>query len=76
MDARSLQLECARVLHESLLRPILMYGCETMIWREKERSRVMAVHIDNLRSLAGIKRMDKVLNAQIRDLCRVTRFVN
>ena len=75
MDARSLQLECARVLHESLLRPI-MYGCETMIWREKERSRVMAVHIDNLRSLAGIKRMDKVLNAQIRDLCRVTRFVN
>ena len=31
-------LECARVLHETLLVPVLMYGSETMIWKEKERS--------------------------------------
>ena len=31
----SLQVECARVLHESLLVPFLRYGSETMIWREK-----------------------------------------
>ena len=29
--ARSLQLECARVLHESFLVPVLTYGIETMI---------------------------------------------
>ena len=58
-------MECARVLHESLLLPILMYVSETMRWREKERSRIRAVQMDNLRGLLGIRRMDKVLNAWI-----------
>ena len=31
VNASGLQLECARVLHESLLVPVLMYGSETMI---------------------------------------------
>ena len=31
VNARSLQLESARVVHESLLMPVLMYGSETMI---------------------------------------------
>ena len=35
VNARSLQLERARVLHESLLVLVLTYGSETMIWREK-----------------------------------------
>ena len=50
-----------------------MYDIETMIWREKERSRTKAVHMDSLRALIGIRRMDKVLNAQIRKLCRVKK---
>ena len=36
LNARSPQFECARILHESLLVPVLMYGSETMIWREEE----------------------------------------
>ena len=44
---RSLQLECFRVLYESLLVPVLTYSSETMMWREKERSRIRAVQIDN-----------------------------
>ena len=59
------------VLHESLLVPVLMYGNETMIWRKKERSRIRAVQMDNLRVLLGIRKMDKVLNAWIRQLCNV-----
>ena len=31
----------ARGLHETLLMPILMYGSETMIWKEKSRIRVV-----------------------------------
>ena len=30
-NARDLQLECARVLHETLLIPVLMYGSEMML---------------------------------------------
>ena len=39
------QLECARILHENkiLLVPVLMYGSETMLQKEKERSRIRAV---------------------------------
>ena len=40
INARSLQLECDRVLHESLLVPVLTYDSEKMIWRDKERSRL------------------------------------
>ena len=64
VNVRSLQLECARVLHESWLVPFLTYGNETMIWREKERSRIMAVQMDNLRGLLGIRIMDKVPKAR------------
>ena len=45
-----------------------MYGSETMLWKEKERSRVRAVQMDNLRGLLGIRRMDRVTNARIREL--------
>ena len=37
VNARDLQLKCARVLHETLLVPVLLHGTETMLWREKER---------------------------------------
>ena len=31
VNARHLQLECARILHEILLVPVLMYASETML---------------------------------------------
>ena len=64
------------VLHETLLVPVLMYGSETMLWLEKERFRIRAVQMDNLRGLLGIRRMDRVPNARIRELCGVTKGVD
>ena len=52
--------------------PVFMYGSETMIWKE-ERSRLGGVQMDNLRGLLGIRRMDKVPNARIRELCGVKK---
>ena len=49
-----------------------MYGSETMLWKEKERSRIGAVQMENLRGLLGIKRMDRVPNARVKELCEVT----
>ena len=41
-----------------------------MIWKKKEeRSRIRAVHMENLRGLLGIKRMDKIPNPRIKKLC-------
>ena len=55
-NARSFQLECARVLYELLLVPVPTYDSEAMIWMEKERSRIRAVQIDNFIGLLGIRR--------------------
>ena len=46
-----------------------------MLWREKERSRIRAVQMGNLRGLLGIRRMDRVPNARMRELCGVTKRV-
>ena len=50
------------VFHETSHVPVLMYGTDTMLWKEKERSRIRAVQMDNLRGL------DRVPNARIREL--------
>ena len=44
-----------------------------MIWNEKEIPWIRGVRMDNLRCLMGIRRMDKVANVRIRELCGVTR---
>ena len=53
VNVRGLQLECPRVLHETLLEHVLIYGSETMIWKEKDRSRIKAVQMNDLRGLLG-----------------------
>ena len=42
-----------------------------MLWKEKERSRIRDVQMDNIRGLLIIRRMDRVLNARVRELCGV-----
>ena len=58
-----------------MLIAILMYSSETMFWKE-ERSRVRAVQMDNLRGFLGIRRMDRVPNTGIRELCKVKKGLN
>ena len=43
---------------------------------EKGRSRIRAVQMDNFRSLLGIRRMDRVPNGRIWELCGVTKGVD
>ena len=42
---------------------------------ETERSWIRVVQMDNLRGLLGIRRMDRVLNALIRESCGVMKGV-
>ena len=67
VNARDLQLECDRVLHETLLVPVPV---PRILW--KERFRIMAVQINNLR---GIRRMDRVPNTWIRELDGVKKGI-
>ena len=54
-----------------------MYGSESMLWKEKEKSSIRVVRMDNLRGLLGIiRRTARVPNARIRELRGVTKGVN
>ena len=55
-------------MHEKFFVPILMYGSEKMLWREKKKSSVRAVQMDNLRGLLGFMRMERVPNTRIKEL--------
>ena len=50
------------VLHETLLVPLLTYGSETTLWKEKERSRVRVVQMDSLIGLLGIRRIESEMH--------------
>ena len=63
-NASDLQLECDRVLYETLLMSAFMYGSKRIIWKEK-RSRIRTMQIDNFRGLLGIRRVEKVPNVQM-----------
>ena len=53
-----------------------MYGSETLVWKEKKRSRVRTVQMDNLKGLLDIWRMDRIPNTRIRELCGVKKFLD
>src|SRR5678815_307076 len=76
VDIKGLSLECARVLHEGMLSPVLMYSSETMVWNKRYRSKVQRVQMDNFRGVLGVKRIDKMRNEGIREVCGVKKGVN
>ena len=55
--------------------PDFMHGNEKMIWKEK-KSRIRAVQMDYLRGLLNIRRMDKVPNSRLRELCGASKEVD
>ena len=76
LNAKGLRVECAMVIYEGLLELVLLYFSERMIGREKERSRIRAVQMSRIRGLLGIRRMDRIPNAWIREFCGVEKKVD
>ena len=72
VDVKGLTLESARVLHEDVLLPVLMYSSETIVWNKMYRSKVQCVQMDNLKGVLGVRRIDKMRNERIRE-CVVGR---
>src|SRR5678815_1717427 len=64
------------VLHDSMLLPVLLYSSKTMVWNKKYRSKVQCVQMDNLRGVLCVRRIDKMRNEHIRELCGVKKGVN
>src|SRR5678815_4314459 len=59
-----------------MLLPVSLYSSETMVWNKKYRSKVQCVEMDNLRGVLGVRRIDKMRNERIREMCGVKKWVN
>src|SRR5678816_3389348 len=59
-----------------MLLPVSLYSSETMVWNKKYRSKVQCVQMDNLGGVLGVRRIDKMRNERIRELCGVKKWVN
>ena len=56
---------------KSLFRPILTYGQESWILTERTRSRVQAAEMRFLRRIAGVSRIDRIRNTDIREALNI-----
>ena len=63
-------LENNLLFHKKLLEPVLIYDNETMIWKERESSRIRSVQMENLRALLGIRKMDSPEGTNKGVVCR------
>ena len=74
VNVKGLQLEHGRVLHELLLISVLLYSSEKMIWKEKERSRIWAVQMEDFRGLVSIRRMIKSFKSTDKEVVRSEKW--
>ena len=52
------------MIHECLLVSALMYHSESTVWKDKGKSRIKPVQMDNTRRLLGIGRLDRMSNEE------------
>ena len=57
---------------------LYMFWCgnETMLLKEKEKSRIRALQIDNLKAFISVRRINRMSNQWVRELCRVMKGVD
>ena len=66
---RHISREAKVGMYEGIIKPSLLYGCKVWSLKLHERKRIEAVEMNCLRNICGIRRIDRVSNAEIRRRC-------
>ena len=66
---RHISREAKVGMYEGIIEPTLLYGCEVWMMKTRDRKRMEAVEMNCLRNICGIRRIDRVSNAEIRRRC-------
>merc|ERR1711921_35785 len=66
---RHISREAKVGMYEGIIEPSLLYGCETWALNVKDRKRREAVEMNCLRNICGRRRIDRVPNVRIREMC-------
>src|ERR1700755_2886271 len=56
-------------MFESMCLPSAMYGCETWVMNAQFRKRLEVFEMKGLRAICGLRRVDRIRNERIREMC-------
>jgi hypothetical protein len=62
-------------IFNAILKPILLYGCETWVLTERLKSKVQAAEMRVLRLIVGVTRRDRLTNNRIREILKLKPIV-
>ena len=65
-ENRGLSWKTKVQVYNAMVVPMMTYGCESWVLREKEKSRLQATEMSVLRKVAGVTTMDHIRNEEIR----------
>ena len=68
---RNVNVKVKKTLHDSVLMPTMLYGCETWTLLEGQKSRLRAVEMGYLRSACGVTWRDRWTNERVRRQCGI-----
>ena len=66
---RHISREAKVGMFEGIIEPSLLYGSEVWVMKTRDRKRIEAVEMNCLRNICGLRRIDRVSNAEIRRRC-------
>ena len=56
--SRQLSMKAKVAVYNAMVVPMMTYGCEPWVLREKEKARLQATEMSVLRKIAGVTRLD------------------
>ena len=65
-ENRGLSWKAKMQVYNAMVVPMMTYGCESWVLREKEKFRLQATEMSILRKVAGVTRIDHIRNEEIR----------
>ena len=65
-ENRRLSWKAKLQVYNAMVVPIMTYGCESWVLREKEKSRLQAIEMSMLRKIIAVTRRDHIRNEEIR----------
>ena len=75
-ENRGLSWKAKMQVYNAMVVPTMTYGCESWVWKVKEKSRLQATEMSILRKVAGVTRMDHIRNEEIRHRLQQRSIVN
>ena len=64
--SRELSKEATVEVYNAMVVPVMTYGCESWVLREKEKTRLQATEMSVLRKITGVTRLECIRNEKIR----------